>query len=179
MAAMLEKLNAVFCPWNHKPENIADRLWQGTRGAPENFGPELRASHPCIRTNPVTGWKTLFAFGHHLERVEGLGDVENKFICEFLQRLISENHQIQARVRWNVDDLVIWDNRSVYHVSYISLYLSPPYLSCWMSAYVVSYKCPTYDYGGTGVRRANRVCGTGEIPYFDPNSVGRREALSI
>jgi alpha-ketoglutarate-dependent taurine dioxygenase len=116
MARMLEGLKATFMPWNHKPENIVDRLWSGTRGVPENFGPELRASHPCIRTNPVTGWKSLFAFGHHLRQIEGLGDEENKFMCEFLQRLITENHQIQARVKWSPDDLIIWDNRAVYHV---------------------------------------------------------------
>lgn len=30
------------------------------RGAPDNVGDELRATHPIIRTNPVTGWKGLF-----------------------------------------------------------------------------------------------------------------------
>jgi alpha-ketoglutarate-dependent taurine dioxygenase len=30
------------------------------RGAPDNVGNALRAIHPVIRTNPVTGWKSLF-----------------------------------------------------------------------------------------------------------------------
>jgi len=30
------------------------------RGAPDNIGDELRAVHPVIRTNPVTGWKGLY-----------------------------------------------------------------------------------------------------------------------
>lgn len=30
------------------------------RGAPDNIGDDLRAIHPVIRTNPVTGWKGLF-----------------------------------------------------------------------------------------------------------------------
>lgn len=76
MKKFLEGLNATFMPWDHKPENIIDHMWKGTRGAPENQGPELRASHQCVRTNPVTGWNSLFAFGHHLEEFEGLGDVE-------------------------------------------------------------------------------------------------------
>ncbi|KAI1187240.1 hypothetical protein F5B17DRAFT_400655 [Nemania serpens] len=154
MQRMLEGLKATFMPANHAPERIAERLWPGSRGAPENIGAELRASHPCIRTNPVTGWKSLYAFGHHLQRIEGLGDVENKMMLEFMTRLITENHQIQARVKWGKDDLVVWDNRAVYH-------------------------CATYDYGATGLRRANRVCGCGEVPYLDTHSVGRREALGI
>ncbi|KAI1432069.1 hypothetical protein GGR50DRAFT_629286 [Xylaria sp. CBS 124048] len=154
MQQMLEGLKATFMPPHHKPERITGRLWPGSRGAPENVGPELRASHPCIRTNPVTGWKCLYAFGHHLERIEGLGDVENKMIKDFTTRLVTENHQLQVRVKWDEGDLVIWDNRAAYH-------------------------CPTYDYGGSGVRRANRVCGCGEKPYLDRQSSGRREALGI
>jgi alpha-ketoglutarate-dependent taurine dioxygenase len=30
------------------------------RGAPDNVGETLRAVHPVIRTNPVTGWKSLY-----------------------------------------------------------------------------------------------------------------------
>lgn len=122
MKKFLEGLSAVFMPWDHKPENIVEHMWKGTRGAPENYGPELRASHPCVRTNPVTGWKSLFAFGHHLEEFEGLGDVENRMMKEFVQRLITENHQLQARLRWEQNDLVIWDNRAVYHVSSFLFY---------------------------------------------------------
>lgn len=117
MKTFLEGLNAVFMPWDHRPENIIGHMWKGTRGAPENYGAHLRAVHPCVRTNPVTGWKGLYAFGHHLDEFEGLGDVENRMLKEYVQRLVTENHQLQARVRWEQDDLVIWDNRAVYHVS--------------------------------------------------------------
>lgn len=103
-------------PPGHRPENIVDRMWKGSRGAPENVGPELRATHPAVRTNPVTGWKSLYAMGHHLEAIEGLGDLENRMVLELLERLLVDNHQLQLRVKWEADDLVIWDNRAVYHV---------------------------------------------------------------
>jgi alpha-ketoglutarate-dependent taurine dioxygenase len=57
--------------------------------------------------------------GHHMEAIEGLGELENKMLLKFLEKLITENHQIQVRVKWNPNDLVIWDNRAVYHVSIV------------------------------------------------------------
>lgn len=117
MQKFLENLKAVFMPAGHVPERIVDHMWKGPRGSPENVGPELRALHPCVRTNPITGWKSLLAFGHHLEEFEGLGNVENRMLKEFVTRLVTENHQIQTRLRWQPGDLVIWDNRAVYHVS--------------------------------------------------------------
>lgn len=65
-------------------------------------------------------------------------------------QLLTENHDLQVRFRWNENDLAIWDNRSVFHTA-------------------------TNDY--TGKRQGNRVVSLGEKPYFDPNSVSRREAL--
>ncbi|KAL9622027.1 MAG: hypothetical protein Q9160_003526 [Pyrenula sp. 1 TL-2023] len=130
MASLLEGLRATFMPPGHQPQNIADRMWPGSRGAPENRGPDLRASHPCVRTNPVTGWKSLYANGHHMEGIEGLGESENKLMKKFLERLITENHQLQLRVKWNPDDLVIWDNRSVYHVRKPFLVPSVQVLDC-------------------------------------------------
>jgi hypothetical protein len=47
----------------------------------------------------------------------------------------------------------IWDNRSVFHTA-------------------------TFDYDGEGERFGNRAVGLGERPYFDPNSLSRRDALS-
>jgi alpha-ketoglutarate-dependent taurine dioxygenase len=41
-------------------------LYSKPRGAPENVGSKLEAIHPVIRTNPVTGWKSIFAVGHHV-----------------------------------------------------------------------------------------------------------------
>lgn len=47
----------------------------------------------------------------------------------------------------------IWDNRTVYHSA-------------------------IFDYAGLGVRTGHRAVGIGEQPYFDANSLTRREALA-
>lgn len=83
-------------PPGHHPANIQDRMWKGPRGSPENIGADLRAAHPCVRTNPVTGWKYVYAMGHHMERIDDLADVESQMIKQHLERLITENHQLQV-----------------------------------------------------------------------------------
>jgi alpha-ketoglutarate-dependent taurine dioxygenase len=58
----LEGLTAVHSAQRFK--DVAARhgrqVRSDQRGAPDNVGDELRAVHPVIRTNPVTGWKGLF-----------------------------------------------------------------------------------------------------------------------
>ena len=92
----LEGLTATFMPPHHKPSDIESRMWKGPRGSPENVGAGLRASHPCVRTNPVTGWKYVYAFGHHLEGFDGLADNESRVIKDHIERLVTENPHLQV-----------------------------------------------------------------------------------
>lgn len=151
----------------------------GPRGAPENVGTTLSAVHPVIRTNPVTGWKSVFAVGHHVQQINGLTKEESDEVLSWFVRLITENHDLQVRHRWvNENDLgtfsshnflcsspdlrrqdrmltfcyvAIWDNRSVYHAA-------------------------TPDY--TGPRLGQRAVSVGERPYLDPASKSRQEDLA-
>ncbi|KAG9742198.1 hypothetical protein KCU73_g8723, partial [Aureobasidium melanogenum] len=67
---------------------------------------------------------------------------------------ITENHDLQVRFKWrNENDIAIWDNRSAFHSA-------------------------TFDYEGLGERFGNRAVGIGEVPYLDPNSQSRTEALA-
>ncbi|KAM7183644.1 TauD domain containing protein [Naviculisporaceae sp. PSN 640] len=131
-------------------------VYSAPRGAPENVGEVLEAVHPVIRTNPVTGWKSVFAVGHHVQRIHGLSDEESKHFLNWFVQLIVENHDLQVRFKWqNVNDVAIWDNRSVYHAA-----------------------TPDYVFEeGLGERKGNRAVSLGERPYFDPQSTSRREAL--
>jgi len=127
-------------------------LIEDDRGAPENKGNDFTASHPVVRTNPVTGWKSLFGAGHqiHAGWIDNVTETESEVIKAYFLKIIAENHDLQVRFRWNKNDLAIWDNRSVFHTA-------------------------TNDYDG--IRQGNRVVSLGEKPFYNPGSKSRRQAL--
>ncbi|KAJ3306307.1 hypothetical protein HDU76_004842 [Blyttiomyces sp. JEL0837] len=123
------------------------------RGSPENQGDDLTAIHPVIRTHPVTGWKSVFVNQGFTKRIEGVSKDESDLLLEFIFKLISQNHDLQVRFKWNKNDLAIWDNRATYHSA-------------------------TWDYGKEK-RVGDRAVSLGEKPYFDPNGTSRRESLGL
>ena len=168
----LEGLTATYAQpiFNESAEKNNFQLYSAERGAPENVGTDLKAVHSVIRTNPVTGWKSVYAVGHHAKRINEVTKDESDHLLNWFTQLIVESeylyqsfcnftsadqcldHDLQVRNRWaNPNDLAIWDNRSVYHTA-------------------------TYDYDGP--RTGQRAVSLGERPYLDPQSVSRREALA-
>ena len=129
-------------------------IYDKPRGAPENVGKELKAIHPVVRTNPVTGWKSVFPVGGHVSHINDVTDLESKALLDWFLRLLVDNHDLQVRFRWqNKNDIAIWDNRSVFHSA-------------------------TYDIEGQGERYGVRTVSVGEKPYFDPESKSRSEELA-
>jgi alpha-ketoglutarate-dependent taurine dioxygenase len=148
------------------------KIYEKERGSPKNVGTELKAVHPVVRTNPVTGWKSIFALGPFPKYINELNDEESTELLKKFRSVITENHDLQVRLKWkNKNDLgmlisqmvfltqglicnaAIWDNRSVFHSA-------------------------TFDYDGLGDRIGNRAVGIGEEPYLDPNSHSRTEVLA-
>jgi alpha-ketoglutarate-dependent taurine dioxygenase len=99
-------------------------------------------------------WKSLYAAGFQIRAgwIDDVTDYESEMLKSYFLKLIAENHDLQVRFRWSENDVAIWDNRSVFHTA-------------------------TYDYNGARV--GNRVVSLGETPFYDPNSVSRREALGL
>jgi len=154
----LESLTATYAQpgFNEAAEKNGFKLYSKPRGAPENVGEVLQAIHPVVRTNPVSGWKSIFAVGHHVQSINGLSEAESKNLLDWFVRLVVDNHDLQVRHRWqNPNDLAIWDNRSVYHAA------TPDYLGLDL-----------------GERTGQRAVSLGERPYYDPLSTGRTEALA-
>ncbi|KAF8888440.1 hypothetical protein CPB84DRAFT_1786066 [Gymnopilus junonius] len=125
---------------------------QDPRGAPENTGSDLTTIHPVVRTNPVTGFKSLYVNRGFTKRIVELTLDESTDVLNYLEHHVSENHDLQVRYRWRKNDIAIWDNRVTLHTA-------------------------TFDY--EALRTGNRVVSLGEKPYFDPNSKSRREVLGL
>ncbi|KAH6629038.1 hypothetical protein C7974DRAFT_375929 [Boeremia exigua] len=133
------------------PDKI--KIYDQKRGSPKNVGNELTAVHPVVRTNPVTGWKSIFALGPFPKYINELNDKESEELLKKFKDTIYENHDLQVRLKWKSEnDLAIWDNRSAFHTA-------------------------TNDYEGLGERFGNRAVGIGEEPYLDPKSRSRTEVL--
>ncbi|KAH7146754.1 hypothetical protein B0J13DRAFT_584256 [Dactylonectria estremocensis] len=147
----LDTLTAKYAQpqFNQTAKENSFSIYSAERGAPENVGEVLEAVHPVIRTNPVTGWKSVFAVGQHIERIHGIIETESRHFLDWFANLIVENHDIQVRLKWkNVNDVAIWDNRSVYHAA------TPDY---------------TFEEG-LEERFGVRAVSLGKKPYFDPQS---------
>ncbi|KAG4419595.1 hypothetical protein IFR04_007297 [Cadophora malorum] len=154
MQTFLEGLTATHDAkfFLEEASRLGNPLREGIRGSPLNYGSALQATHPVVRTNPVTGWKSVFVNKGFTKRINGVTKDESDMLLHYLINLVTQNHDAQVRFKWNKNDLAIWDNRSNWH-------------------------CATYDYDAA--RAGDRVCSLGEAPYLDLASKGRREALGL
>jgi alpha-ketoglutarate-dependent taurine dioxygenase len=152
----LESLTATFSQpgFIEAAERGGFTIYDQPRGAPENVGRELTAVHPVVRTNPVTGWKSIFPVGGHISHINDITELESKALLKWFSRLLIDNHDLQVRFKWkNPNDIAIWDNRSTFHTA-------------------------TYDIEDQGERYGVRTVSIGEKPFYDPESKSRRAALA-
>jgi alpha-ketoglutarate-dependent taurine dioxygenase len=83
------------------------------KGAGYGFQHDGVPVRPLVKQHPVTGRMALFV-GMHAHGIEGMSDLES---AELIGKLIDDACQ-PPRVythKWQVGDLVMWDNRCVLH----------------------------------------------------------------
>lgn len=73
------------------------------------------ALHPLVRAHPETGARHLFVSGVFLQAIRGLKPRESTALLDFLLDELAGRDEFHARVRWDQDTLVMWDNRAVAH----------------------------------------------------------------
>ncbi|KAF2183475.1 taurine catabolism dioxygenase [Zopfia rhizophila CBS 207.26] len=126
------------------------------RGSPLNNDDSFAPSHPVVRTNRVTGWKAIFAgVGLHVTKINEVYKYEDELIRDYIMRLITRNHDCVARMKWTKNAAAIWNNSCVWHAATPDTHLVE------------------------GNRVGVRASSIGEVPYLDPKSKSRREALGI
>ncbi|KAF1964470.1 alpha-ketoglutarate-dependent taurine dioxygenase [Bimuria novae-zelandiae CBS 107.79] len=112
----------------------------------------VTTAHPLVRTNPVTGWKSLFFNPGFVTKIVGVPKTESDHIIGFLNELVATGVEAQVRFQWGEGDVAFWDNRVCNHSA---------------------------SYGFAPHRRhAVRVCCRAERPYLDPESKSQEEELA-
>jgi taurine dioxygenase len=71
-------------------------------------------THPIVRTHPVTGRKALYLNEALAIGIEGMPEQEGKELLQFLCDW-AVNHTELYRHKWQVGDVVVWDNPSMMH----------------------------------------------------------------
>ena len=72
------------------------------------------ATHPAIRTHPETGRKALYVNRLMTEELVGLPRAENDDLLQRLYRHAEDSTHVYEHI-WQVNDLVMWDNRCTQH----------------------------------------------------------------
>ncbi len=71
-------------------------------------------SHPVACTHPETGRKALYVGPHLTKFVVGLGASESRQLLDRLFHHLSHPRFVWTH-HWEIDDLVVWDNRCTMH----------------------------------------------------------------
>lgn len=72
------------------------------------------ATHPIIRTHPVTGRKLLFVNAQYTDHIVGVPKAESDAILNYLYDHC-QDPRFHCRFRWEPHSIAFWDNRCTQH----------------------------------------------------------------
>ncbi|MBV9826631.1 MAG: TauD/TfdA family dioxygenase [Alphaproteobacteria bacterium] len=108
--ALLEGLTAT-----HSGDHVYRRS-NAIRGIDDRDRVFPKASHPIVRTHPVSGRKALYVNETFTTHIDGLPEEESRAILSFLYHHAAQP-AFQVRFRWQPDSIAFWDNRAVQHIA--------------------------------------------------------------
>lgn len=79
--------------------------------------------HPVVRRHPVTGEEALYVNKQFTRRIVGLKKEESEAILKFIYDHMAGSVDLQARVHWSPNTVVLWDNRVTAHVRCLLAFL--------------------------------------------------------
>jgi taurine dioxygenase len=74
----------------------------------------VRTIHPVIRTHPETGERALYVNDNYTKSIEGWTAEESVPLLNYLYAQVGRPEYVY-RHKWQVGDLIIWDNRCTQH----------------------------------------------------------------
>lgn len=81
-------------------------LYAKDRGCPQNSGLHFRHEQPFVRTNPVTGWKSIYALGQNTISIKDLAPEESQMLLDWIISILYKNHDTTVRIKYlNRNDL--------------------------------------------------------------------------
>ncbi len=81
---------------------------------PEEEAETPPVDHPLVRTHPGTGRKALYINPNRIDHVIGMGRAESDALLDELYRHADQPQFVYSH-RWQVGDLLMWDNRCLMH----------------------------------------------------------------
>jgi len=106
---------------------------------PEHLAKTPPVAHPVFRTHPVTGRMCIYVTEGECTGIDGMADAEALPLLSELHRH-SISPKFQYRHRWQVGDVLMWDNCSCQHLA-------------------------VRDYGDEQRRLMHRVTVNGSVPF--------------
>ncbi|RQO78294.1 taurine dioxygenase [Aquitalea sp. FJL05] len=90
--------------------------WSNGYGAEPKPGQVFNASeHPVVARHPVSGRKFLFVNEAFTSHIVQLSRAESRALLQLLFRHIEKHQSFQARIHWQPDTLLLWDNWATQH----------------------------------------------------------------
>ncbi|KAJ7230638.1 hypothetical protein GGX14DRAFT_411594 [Mycena pura] len=75
----------------------------------------VESIHPVVRRHPVTGEEALYVNKQFTRRIVGMKKEESDLLLNFLYDHIAKSGDHQARIKWEPNSMVLWDNRVTAH----------------------------------------------------------------
>jgi taurine dioxygenase len=124
MKKFLSNLSAIH-DYNLAYEQYFARFSDRPPLSPEQKAKVPPVTHPIVRTHPETGKKALFVNPGFTRCIVGMMEAESRSILRLLFDHAVQPHMMY-RHRWSKGDLVIWDNRSTWHLAVADYDMAEP-----------------------------------------------------
>jgi alpha-ketoglutarate-dependent taurine dioxygenase len=109
--ARIEDMQAVHCYDYSPPRGDTTDVRVREADIPPD---QPQARHPVVLVHPFTGERILYVSPRNTDRILGLEPEESETLIKELLAYIEEPGNVYAH-RWNVGDLLLWDNHSLLH----------------------------------------------------------------